>query len=95
MVRLKEKTGAIAPAVSNHFNSSMVRLKVSVPRYNSKGDYLFQFQYGAIERSESERLERLEKIFQFQYGAIESRIVEGYFASFNNFNSSMVRLKAI
>ena len=49
----------------------MVRLKAgdAMLLYNSR---LFQFQYGAIERTSHPAVQHWSDPFQFQYGAIES-----------------------
>ena len=54
----------------------------------------FQFQYGAIERVLVLELIALLTTFQFQYGAIESQVYTDADEIKQNFNSSMVRLKA-
>ena len=50
MVRLREPLSAADTVRLTSFNSSMVRLRVAGIAYYAGGGYLFQFQYGAIER---------------------------------------------
>ena len=50
----------------------MVRLKVVSFAITTTPSRIFQFQYGAIERSKRHYRSPHHRLFQFQYGAIES-----------------------
>jgi len=70
-------------------------IKSGVPIGNYLSQYLFQFQFGAIKRSERFIRNGHIHIFQFQFGAIKS-LVSGMECLCNpNFNSNLVRLKAL
>ena len=53
----------------------------------------FQFQYGAIQRSDDKIQPKLPTEFQFQYGAIQRQICIMLFFMLHCFNSNMVRFR--
>jgi len=78
-----------------HFNSTMVRLKVSGDPFEKVGEAVFQFHYGSV-KSSSFAL----RLFAYQY--FNSTMVrlkddlDKLATTLNtNFNSTMVRLKAL
>ena len=72
----------------------MVRLKV-LNVVNCADAWIFQFQYGAIERVSGGGGAGSYAGFQFQYGAIERLVTDAIRVQLFDFNSSMVRLKVI
>ncbi len=72
MVRLIVMAAKLLKLLLKRFNSSMVRLIDRKPDQVIQPFELFQFQYGAIDRSLSDTSCNLNLTFQFQYGAIDS-----------------------
>src|SRR5690606_29949371 len=91
MVRLTAFTSVIRSASEKHFNSTMVRLTVHID-ICACTLLLFQFHYGAINRSITFISPSFVSIFQFHYGAINSVVPPCDSNSLLNFNSTMVRL---
>src|SRR5690625_3514902 len=73
----------------------MVRLRDKWGNLNIRASLLFQFLYGSIERQPNCRCCQDYTPFQFLYGSIESDIGYTYGAVIPNFNSYMVRLRAV
>ena len=95
MVRLKAIWSRALSSLLLYFNSSMVRLKDSATDFDTPSTVRFQFQYGAIEG-------RHRNMNRYSHACCISipvwcdwRLISntGCPNSFNNFNSSMVRLK--
>ena len=74
MVRLRAATPLQAVEQLDHFNSSVVRLRVANSHLLDRLRRKFQFQCGAIEGAESHLLLLYNLRFQFQCGAIEGTI---------------------
>ena len=94
MVRLKvslKTAGKIKRDI--HFNSSMVRLKAGCIASYISPITQFQFQYGAIEGSESRADAGCHINFNSSMVRLKVRIRWLWCYPYPNFNSSMVRLK--
>ena len=76
-----------------NFNSSMVQLR-AFAMWVKGSDAIFQFQYGAIEGIGQLKHFTGQHSFQFQYGAIEGFFVSHLKPHPQDFNSSMVQLRA-
>ena len=85
MVRLKEvKKMTKEAAIKANFNSTMVRLKVTISEHSSKQNK-FQFHDGTIKRDDALALELADALFQFHDGTIKSNIILEYGCCFKVF----------
>ena len=92
MVRLKVCFSRYVSSRYGNFNSTMVRLKVSLSSANSSA-ILFQFHYGTIKSGIKDKLRFASIKFQFHYGTIKRSTSARLSNNILYFNSTMVRLK--